>query len=129
MAKQPRYDSLMVRYNAAHTGAEREVFPFFARRRPGVLAFTATRWGTLLDRRLVPAEERVPRATDCYRFALSAKVVDACLTGPGDRRELDEALLALDEGPMSQEELAWMRRVGAAVRAGAAPGVFRSRAA
>jgi predicted aldo/keto reductase-like oxidoreductase len=71
----------------------------------------------------------VPRATDCYRFALSPNEVDACLTGPKDRRELDEALLALDEGPMSEEELAWMRRVGAAVRAGAKRGVFRSSAA
>lgn len=112
----PTYDALMVRYNAAHPGAEREVFPLFARRRPGVVAFTATRWGTLLDRAYVPESEPLPRASDCYRFALSNPNVDVCLAGPKDESELDEALLAVERGPLSAEEMAWMRRVGAAVR-------------
>lgn len=113
----PTYDALMVRYNAAHPGAEREVFPLLARRRPAVVAFTATRWGTLLDRAYVPESEPLPRASDCYRFALSNPDVDVCLAGPKDDAELDEALLAVERGPLSVEEMAWMRRVGAAVRA------------
>jgi aryl-alcohol dehydrogenase-like predicted oxidoreductase len=112
----PRIDSLMVRYNAAHPGAEREVFPHLARRRPGMVSFTATRWGTLLDRRFVPAGEATPRASDCYRFALSSPHVDVCLAAPKNAAQLDEALLALDRGPLDAEELAWMQRVGAAVR-------------
>jgi aryl-alcohol dehydrogenase-like predicted oxidoreductase len=123
------YDAIMVRYNAAHPGAEKDVFPHFARRRPGVLAFTATRWGTLLDPRLTPPGERTPSATDCYRFALSSPDVDACLTGPRDGRELDDALLAIDKGPMNEDALAWMRRVGVAVRSGANPRVFATRTA
>lgn len=111
------FDALMVRYNAAHPGAEREVFPHFVDRRPGVVAFTATRWGTLLDRAYVPASEPLPRASDCYRFALSNPNVDVCLAGPKDETELDEALLAVERGPLDAEEMAWMRRVGAAVRA------------
>lgn len=121
------YDAIMVRYNAAHPGAETDVFPHLVRRHVGVLAFTATRWGTLLDPRLTPPGERTPRAADCYRFALSAPEVDACLTGPRDARELDEALLALDEGPMNAGELGWMRRVGLRVRSGASPRLFAAR--
>lgn len=114
--EDPAIDALMLRYNAAHPGAEREVFPLLSRRRPGVVAFTATRWGTLLDRALVPAGEPLPRASDCYRFALGNPNVDVCLAGPKDERELDEALMAIERGPLDSDEEAWMRRVGAAVR-------------
>ncbi|MBL8606981.1 MAG: aldo/keto reductase [Myxococcales bacterium] len=116
LAKVAGIDGLMVRYNAAHTGAEREVFPHVAEERPGVLAFTATRWGSLLDRALVPPGEAVPRASDCYRFVLSSPHVHATLAGPKNGAELDEAMAALERGPMDEEEMAWMRRVGRAVR-------------
>ncbi len=117
-------DSIMVRYNAAHPGAERDVWPFVERaantdpsgRRPGVVTFTATRWGTLLDRRLLPPNEPAPRASDCYRFALTSPFVNVTLAGPKDARELDEAIATIERGPMNAEELAWMRRVGAHVR-------------
>ena len=123
----PTYGAIMVRYNAAHPGAETEVFPHLAPReqgpsaRPGVVAYTATRWGGLLDPKLVPAGEPAPRASDCYRFALTHPDVDVVLCGPKDRSELDEALTALDRGPMTPDELAWMKRVGKGVRA-ASPG-------
>ncbi|HQY62059.1 MAG: aldo/keto reductase [Myxococcales bacterium] len=115
MAQLDGVDGVMVRYNAAHPGAEREVFPNLDAS-PGVLAFTATRWGSLLNPRLVPPGERVPSASDCYRFALTSPHVHATLAGPKDGRELDAALDALDRGPLDPEELAWMRRVGLAVR-------------
>ncbi len=108
----PAYDGIMVRYNAAHPGAEREVFPHLERRRPGVVSFTATRWGALLDPKLMPPGERVPSASDCYRFVLDNPNVDVCLSGPANARELDEAMSALDRGPLSADEMAWMRRVG-----------------
>ena len=88
-----------------------------APRRPGVVAFTATRWGSLLDPRLVPEGERTPGASDCYRFALSHPQVDVCLSGPRDAAQLDEALRAVELGPLDDAEMAWMRRVGAGVRA------------
>lgn len=112
----PSIDGLMLRYNAAHPGAEREVFPYLEQRRPGTVAFTATRWGTLIDPQLTPAGERTPRPSDCYRFALTNPNVDVCLAGPKDAEQLDEALRTIDRGPMDADELAWMRRVGASVR-------------
>ena len=112
----PRVEAIMVRYNAAHPGAEDDVFPELVRRRPGVVAYTATCWGRLLDPRLTPAGERTPRASDCYRFALTRTEVDVALAGPANSAQLDEAMAALDRGPMSAEELAWMKRVGVAAR-------------
>lgn len=118
LARDPRVDLVMLRYNAAHPGAERDVFPHLPSPRPGVVSYTATSWGQLLDRRLVPRDEEVPRATDCYRFVLGQPAIDACWCAPRNRAELELALLALDEGPLSEEQSARLRRIGAAVRAG-----------
>ena len=103
-----------VRYNAVHKGAEREVFPLLQTNgtRPGIVAFTATSWRQLLSPKRIPAGERVPTATDCYRFVLSNPAVDVCMTGPSNAAQADDALRAIELGPMSQDELAWMRRVG-----------------
>jgi aryl-alcohol dehydrogenase-like predicted oxidoreductase len=117
-AATPDLGACMVRYNAAHPGAERDVFPQLPEPRPGIVAYTATCWGWLLDRRRVPEGEPVPRASDCYRFALTHPAVDHCLSGPRNGAELDEALAALDRGPMDEDELAWMKRVGAGLRRG-----------
>jgi aryl-alcohol dehydrogenase-like predicted oxidoreductase len=63
----------------------------------------------------IPEGERVPTAADCYRFVLAQPDVDVCLTGPSSAQHVDEALAALRRGPMTAEELDWMRRVGRAV--------------
>jgi len=115
-AREPRIGAVMVRYNAAHTGAEGEVFPRLGDSPPGVVAYTATRWGDLLQPALIPNGEPVPRASDCYRFALSHPAVDVVATGPAGREQLDEALATIERGPMTDEEITWMKRVGAAVR-------------
>lgn len=98
------FDALMVRYNAAHRGAEESVFP--AAR--AVVVYTATRWGSLVG---------PMRAADCYRFVLSHPKVTSCLFAPANRAEMDEALVALERGPMSPDELAEARRIGDSVRA------------
>lgn len=117
LTRKARLDTLMVRYNAAHRGAEAEVFPAAIQGKKGVVAYTVTRWGSLLDSASLPAEEPRPRGSDCYRFALTQPAVDACLFGPANLDELREALEALERGPMSDDELAWMARIGKAVRA------------
>ena len=107
------FDAIMVRYSAAHTGAEKDVFPLLPLNdRPGVVCYTATRWGTLLQG--TPGEQK-PSASDCYRFVLSNPAVDLCLCGPKNRAELLEAFQTLESSPMNEEELAWMRRVGAVI--------------
>lgn len=116
------FDVFHVRYNAAHRGAEQEVFPELSEDRagrPGIVAFTATRWGTLL----FPAEGSEgppPTAGDCYRFVLTNPKVDVVLCGAGSDAELRHALAALEQGPMSEDELARIRAHGDLVRARAA---------
>jgi len=116
LAHSPEFAALMVRYNAAHRGAANTVFPAAQARGRSVIAYTATRWGSLLDRAALPATEPPPRGSDCYRFVLSHPTVTTCLFGPKSESEMMEALTSLERGPMSAEELAWMTRVGDAVR-------------
>jgi aryl-alcohol dehydrogenase-like predicted oxidoreductase len=112
-AADRRFSILHVRYNAAHTGAERDVFPHLARDgRPGIVAYTATRWGSLLSARRMPPGEKPLRGRDAYLFVLSNPDFDVCITGPKNGAELREALAALDEGPLSAEEMARVRRIG-----------------
>jgi aryl-alcohol dehydrogenase-like predicted oxidoreductase len=110
------YSIWHVRYNAVHRGAEREVFPCLEGRavteRPGLVTYTTTRWGDLCNPDKTPPGERTPTGTDCYRFAISRPEVDLCLAGPDDAEQMKQALAALDQGPMDEQELAWMRRVG-----------------
>ena len=120
------FDIVHFRYNAAHPGAEKEIFPHLpAANRPGLVAFTATSWGQLLGKPTLigfvqgahplPKGERGPTATDCYRYVLTRPDVDVCLTGPANAAQMDVALEALRRGPMTEGELAWMQRVGRAV--------------
>ncbi len=48
LAEESPLDLFMIRYNAAHPGAERDIFPHLARRQPAVVAYTATSWRKLL---------------------------------------------------------------------------------
>ena len=110
------FDVIHFRYNAAHPGAETDIFPYLpARNLPGMVAYTATSWGQLLNPRKLPAGERVPTAADCYRFVLSRPEIDVCMSGPANTEEANAAIEALERGPMPADELAWMRRAGSAV--------------
>ncbi len=108
------YDAFMLRYNAVHRGAERDVFPHLPAEgaRPGILAYTATRWGHLCDPAKMPPGEAPPPARDCYRFALSHPDVDLVLCGPKDRDQMREALCALDAGPLAPDERERLVRIG-----------------
>ncbi len=114
LAEDSPLDSLMIRYNAAHPGAERDIFPHLARRKPALIAYTATNWRRLLKR---PRgwDGPVPTAGDCYRFCLSSEHVDVVLTGPATVAQLDDNLAAMERGPLSPDELRWMRDFGQVV--------------
>jgi aryl-alcohol dehydrogenase-like predicted oxidoreductase len=107
------FDVFHVRYNAAHRGAETEVFPHLkGDNRPGIVTYTATRWGDMLNSSKMPQGYTHPRAADCYRFVMSNPSVDICLSGPKDLDQAREALAALELGPMTAEEMERMRAIG-----------------
>jgi aryl-alcohol dehydrogenase-like predicted oxidoreductase len=114
LAEESNLDLLMIRYNAAHPGAEVEIFPHLARRRPAVVAYTATAWRKLLR---APGrwKGKVPTAGDCYRFCLASPHVDVVLSGPRNVAELRENIAAVDRGPLSPAEMEEMRAFGSAV--------------
>ena len=106
-------DVFQVRYNAANSGAEEDVFPFcMVDNRPGIISYTATRWGQLLKESKMPPGESPLTARECYRFVLSHPVVDICMTGVRSREMMKENLETLDSGPLSAEEMARVRRIG-----------------
>jgi len=106
-------DIFQVRYNAANSGAEKDVFPFVGgEKRPGIISFTATRWGQLLKESKMPPGEKPLNAKDCYRFVLSNPAVDICMTGARTREMMRKNLETLDTGPLSPEEMERIRRIG-----------------
>jgi aryl-alcohol dehydrogenase-like predicted oxidoreductase len=106
-------DFFHIRYNAVHTGAEQEVFPNLSReRRPGIAIFTATCWRKLLKPGNMPAGERPLTAADCYRFVLSNPDVNVCLTAPANAEQMEDNFKALNAGPLDEEEMARVRRIG-----------------
>ena len=98
IASGGRLDLLMIRYNAAHRGAEREIFPITRKRGMPVVTFTSLRWGALTrptpdD----PPDFRPPSSMEWYRFALCHPDVGVALMAPSDHRELVENLNLLHD--------------------------------
>ena len=106
-------DYFMIRYNAVHSGAEKDVFPFLPEKQtPGVLIYTSTCWGKLLKQKKMPSGETALTASECYRFVLSNPNVDICLSGPKNEKHVDDAGKTLGESPLSEEELERIKRIG-----------------
>ncbi len=109
---EDRYDIFHLRYNAAHRGAEQDIFPHLPKGGPGIVAFTCLRWGDLLNPKRMPPGEAPLTAPDCYRFALSDPHVHVAITGPKSDEEMRQALGALTAGPLDEEEMARVRAIG-----------------
>ena len=106
-------DALMIRYNAAHRGAETEIFPEVAAANPGVISYTATRWGYLLRRpRGYPKDAPMPTAGMCYRFVMSNPAVHICLMVPSNGRHLQENMAEIRRSPLDADEMKFMREFG-----------------
>jgi aryl-alcohol dehydrogenase-like predicted oxidoreductase len=118
MAATGLLDVIMIRYNAAHRGAERDVFPVTQPLGLPVIAYTALRWGALL--RPTPDDPSgfsVPRAPAWYRFVLQNPAVAVTLAAPQTRAELDEDLRVLEAtGSLDDREYAALVAHGERVR-------------
>ncbi|MBZ5592618.1 MAG: aldo/keto reductase [Acidobacteriia bacterium] len=93
-----KLDLVMIRYNAAHRGAQRDVFPVTQQMGIPVVTFTGLRWKALLERTPDdPPDFLPPVATECYRFCLAHPAVAVALAAPGNRSELEQTLALLDD--------------------------------
>ena len=116
LATEGVLDAMMIRYNAAHRGAETEIFPHLPESNPAVVSFTATRWSYLVRRpRGYPRGGRIPTAGMCYRFVLSNPAVHVCLMAPSNVRQFQSNLGEIRRGPLAEDEMGFMRGFGDAV--------------
>jgi aryl-alcohol dehydrogenase-like predicted oxidoreductase len=111
LADDPRVDVLMQRFNMAHRKAKTEVFPAAMESNTPIVAFTATRWGTLVAPHpgwnVAP-----PTPADCYQFSLAQPAVHVVLTAPKSITELEENLNVLKSPPMDQVTCQHWERFG-----------------
>ncbi|MCS6952397.1 MAG: aldo/keto reductase [Bryobacteraceae bacterium] len=122
-ARSGRLDLLMVRYNAAHLGAEEDVFPATQELGIPVVTYTALRWKALL--RPTPDDPpgfQPPPAVEWYRFCLAHPAVAVVLAAPSNRSELAHVLTLLDDwrAPLPEERAVLLAH-GARVRRHAGP--------
>ena len=107
-----RIQVLMHRYNMAHRKSEKAVLPAAVAAGIPVVAFTCTRWGSLLKGHANwpgPA----PTAADCYRFVLQHPAVHLALTAPATENHLRQNLTVLTEpGEPDPEEMAALKAYG-----------------
>jgi aryl-alcohol dehydrogenase-like predicted oxidoreductase len=116
LAREGVVDAIMIRYNAAHRGAETEIFPFLAPDATAVVSYTATRWTALLRRpRGYSQDGRLPTAGMCYRFALSNPNVHVCLMAPTNLRQFETNLAEIRRGPLAEDDMRFLRSFGDAV--------------
>jgi hypothetical protein len=102
-----------IRYNPIHPGAEKDVFPHVPpRRRTLLYNFTSTH-GFIPPARYpalgLGTDYWQPSVTDYYRFALARPEIDGLLCAPGTPAELDALDRALAEGPLTEEEIVYLR--------------------
>ena len=127
LALDSELDLLMIRYNAKHTGAEEDIFPYLKKRNPSVVSYTALAWQQLInpikDIEMPPwpgsrEAAKIPPLTPelCYRFVLSNPHVHLVLTGPKNREQLMMNFRAMQQGALTTEELDWIRQYGKQVR-------------
>jgi predicted aldo/keto reductase-like oxidoreductase len=113
IAKKNLFDLFHIRYNPAHRGAQTECFPLLKTdKKHGIVSYTATRWGQLLDSKHMPKGQTALKASDCYRFALSNPNVDICLCGPKNLDQMRTALSSLDSGPLETEDMERIKLIG-----------------
>jgi aryl-alcohol dehydrogenase-like predicted oxidoreductase len=113
LTRQGVLDAIIIRYNAAHRGAETEIFPQLPESDPAVISYTATRWRYLIHRpKHYPENGRVPAAGMCYRFVLSNQAVDVCLTAPSNLKQFEANLAEVRRGPLDAEDMQFMRDFG-----------------
>jgi aryl-alcohol dehydrogenase-like predicted oxidoreductase len=113
LADDGTLDVLMARYNAAHRGAEEDIFPHLAKHNTGLVSYTATRWSYLIRRsNKWPKESPIPTPGMCYRFVLSNPNVDVCLNAPSNIKQFSENIKSLRDGALSLEEMSFIKKYG-----------------
>lgn len=119
--RQGRVDVAFIRYNPGHAGARRDVFPHLSERpRPLLFGFKST-FGYVPPARMaelgLPSPEYWnPTITDHYRFALTRLEMDGLLIALRTPGEVAALARAMEQGPLTEEEEAYLMDVAGVAR-------------
>lgn len=102
---------LMHRYNMAHRKPEQDVLKNAQKTHIPIVAFTCTRWGSLLAGHPL-WKDKPPTAADCYRYVLHHSGIRLALTAPQTRQQLQENLSVLHAPPLSSQEIHHWQQYG-----------------
>lgn len=111
--RERQVDIAFIRYNPGHAGARRDVFPHLPERpRPLLFGFKST-FGYLTPTRMadlgLPGPEYWhPAITDHYRFALTRPEMDGLLIALKTSDEVAALARAMEQGPLTEEEEAYL---------------------
>lgn len=117
-SNSPLLDVVMVRHNVAHRSAQQQVFNQLEPenpQRPGIVTFksTGSHSGVLWDAPAgLPSGCWQPTVPDLYRYSLSQKCVDVCLTGLREREEIDAAVGGMQRGKLTESEIDYLSLYG-----------------
>src|SRR5712671_7365 len=104
-------DISFIRYNSAHPGASRDLFPYLSGRNIPIFNFKSTMSQVTPDMfdtlKLGPNYWR-PEVCDYYRFVLSRPEIDGILCSPMQPEEMRQLAQALAKGPMTPDQEAYM---------------------
>ncbi|HTA71098.1 MAG TPA: hypothetical protein VK776_22585 [Bryobacteraceae bacterium] len=110
-----QYDMLdirFIRYNSAHPGARRDLFPYFRSVRTSpVFNFKSTMSQVtpqMFEALNLPKSYWVPDICDYYRFVLTRPEIDGVLCSPMQPEEVQQLARALEKGPLTREEEEYM---------------------
>lgn len=105
-------DVQFIRYNTAHPGAQKDMFPYFPQQKRSLTYNFKSMMSRVTPERFreLGLAERFwePHPTDYYRFALNPAVMDGVLCSLYSVEQLNELLLALEKPPLTPEEEAYM---------------------
>ncbi len=105
LIKSGKVDVMMHRYNVAHRGAEEHVLPAAIAADMPVVAFTCTRWGSLLKDH-PEWNDTLFDAVTCYRYALQHPGIRLAMTAPETTGQLKENLEIFNHpDTLSKEEI------------------------
>jgi hypothetical protein len=106
-------DVAFTRYNPVHPGAEHDLFPHLDPASPTLLYNFLSTQGFLPESRYAElslgSDHWRPKVTDYYRFALARPEIDGLLCAPQTPAEVVALARALEEGPLTDEEVTYLR--------------------
>ena len=112
-ARHALLDIAFCRYNVMHRGAEHDLFPFVDPESRTLLYNFISTYGFLGPKRYeelaLSRSHWRPKRTDYYRFVLARTELDGILCAPGTPREVRDLARAIESGPLTGEELEYIR--------------------